>query len=132
MFRLAMVNPETAADEQQNERAKQETTLALQARFAQQTFEGAIGHDLLPRHLLLAVWTIMRRTPCQTNALDLRTAARTRFSLAAIDAKLSLIAAWRTVAADVIANTRTAPVDGPRQHRRNGTPQPIRGGSVER
>ena len=44
---LPGVQPEAAGDQQQDERAEQEAALPLQARLAQQAFEGAVGHTVI-------------------------------------------------------------------------------------
>src|SRR5205807_1802780 len=112
---------------QEDERAEQEATLALQARLAQQTFEGAIGHRVLPRHLLTPR-AKMRRTPRQPDTLDHRPAAGAGFAGAPVDAELALVVALRPFAADVIADARATPLDGAPQHRGDGAAQPVGGG----
>src|SRR5262249_3322373 len=112
VLRLAGVQPETASDEQQDERAEQEAALALQAGLAEEAFEGAVGHGWWSV-CLLTVRTVVRRPAADADELDGATAARARFALAAIDAKLILVAACQTAAADVVADRRAALLDGP-------------------
>src|SRR5438270_487754 len=74
---------------------------------------------------LLTPRAIMGRAPRQLDAHDRRPAAHAGPALSTVDRVLVLKLALQARAADVIADAGAALVDGPRQHRHHGLPQPL-------
>ena len=143
MLGLVGVQPEAERDEHDDAAAEQESALAFEAGLAEQTFEGTIGHRILPRQgsagdAKRSLWVYldctrthiamptsvsvgtsdkMRRASGQRDLFDRRLAAQARFAGSAIDAEFVLHLPLEPGAADVIANAGAALVDGARQHR---------------
>src|SRR5207245_8683982 len=63
------------------------------------------------------------RASCQANAGDRRSTARAWLARTAVNSELPLIFTLPSRAADVIANARTAALDGPVQHQDYAPPQ---------
>src|SRR5262249_7614256 len=93
VFGLEGKQPEAGANEHEDAGAQEQPALALQARLAQQVFEGTVGHcyrlatlrrsvgrlSTFLRNLAhLALRTKMRRAPREPDARDRRAAARAR------------------------------------------------------
>src|SRR5438128_1415128 len=74
----------------------------------------------------LAQGTIMRRAPRQPDPANGDAATHARFASASVNAELVLVTALQPGTADVIADARSAPVDGAAQHSGDGAAQPIR------
>src|SRR5262249_3700295 len=126
---LARVKPETAGDEQKDERAEEEATLPLQARLAKQTLEGSVGHTPLqiadcglqnsncnPQSAIcnlpwLAFRTVMTRPPREADTRNWLAAAGTRLARATVDPKFFLVSTLQSRTADVIADRRASPLD---------------------
>src|SRR5262245_40930256 len=79
----------------------------------------------------LAARAVMRRPAAQADDGDRGAAARARLALAAVDAKLFLVAARLAVAADVVADGRAAPVDRLAQHLRDRLAQAVGLGAAQ-
>src|SRR5262249_26552272 len=139
VFRVPVVPPEAAGDEQQRGGAEQEAALTLQAGLAEQAFEGAVGHSSTmlraecqiahTKHgalsLLLASRTKVRRAPRKPHLHDGRAAAAAGLAGAGVGAELVLVIAALAVAVDERADRRAVAVDGPRQHRDDGAAQAV-------